>query len=71
MAGQWTACAECGERRKKDDAFGFRNVFNLFSKNVAYGYSSIQGKLREATSIESTGPSTRQLHELAEATHHP
>jgi hypothetical protein len=43
----------------------------LFRKNVAYGYSGIQAKLREATSIESSGPSTAQLHILAEATHHP
>ena len=47
-------------------------VFNLCaSKNIAYGYSDIQAKLRDATSVDRSGPSTAQLQELAAATNHP
>ena len=46
-------------------------IYHIFSKNFTKGYSSIQVKLRDATSIGSYGPTMTQLEELSNATHHP
>lgn len=67
---QWTGFAVFGERRKRGrDADSWSD--GRARKNAAFGYSEIQAKLREATSVDCNGPSTGQLHELAAATNHP
>lgn len=75
---KWKRCKDLGtpgEKRKRK----WRRTRQLildsfhvcFSKNIAFGYSDIQAKLRDATSVDRNGPSTSQLQELAAATHHP
>ncbi|KAJ6486730.1 epsin 2-like protein, partial [Mycena sanguinolenta] len=38
-------------------------------RNYAKGYSDVQAKVHEATSTDPGGPSTTQMHEIAQLTH--